>query len=193
MHLAALALLILAADGDFTHVEDVDGISVESRPVSGSRFAEFRFVTTTTKSIDSLCDAAFGNGKLDANSDAEVKARKILEESADERVTYDQIQAPVVSDRDYAVRAKRTREPNGACMTTFNAANDKAPKLQEGWIRIEKLAGSWRFEPRDGKTLITYVIFTDPGGSIPAWMVEGRRKKSGIENIKRLLLRGKER
>jgi hypothetical protein len=192
MHLAAFALLLFAAAGDFTHDDDVDGISVESRSVTGSKFVELRFTATTTKTVESLCDAAFGNGKLDANSDAEVKSRKILEESADERVTYDQIQAPVVSDRDYAILAKRIREPNGTCRTTFVTANEKAPKLQDGWVRID-ISGSWRFEPKDGKTLVTYTIFTDPGGSIPAWMIEGRRKKSGIENMKRLIARGKER
>ena len=189
--LLSLALLAGGGEGEFKVVDTVDGVEVASRPVSGSRFVELRFRLTTEKTIESLCDAAFGDGKLDPNED--VKGRKILEVKPDERVSYDEVSAPLISDRDYVVRIKRYRAAGGVCGTEYEAANDKAPALREGWIRIEKLWGGWRFEPAaDGKsTQVTYVNFTDPGGSLPTWVVEGPRRKNALRWIQRVLNRAK--
>lgn len=188
----ALLTLALAAPPDFTKVEEVDGIVVETRPVEGSSLVELRLTTETTKTVASLCDAAFGDGKFDPE-EPDLKARTILSSSADERVTYEQISPPVVANRDYAVRARRLRADDGSCRMTFEAANEVAPSKPEGWVRITRLRGEWRFEPTPaGKTRLTYVIFSDPAGSIPAFMVEGSRRKIAVRWVKMIVGRGKE-
>ena len=189
---ATLAALLLHASPGFTKVEEADGVLIESRPVTGSDLVELRLTTTTMKTPDSLCDAAFGEGKFDPE-EPDLKSRKIISESADERVTYDQISPPVVSNRDYAVRAKRIRTSETSCRTTFEAANEVAPSKPSGWVRITKLHGEWKFERReDGKTQVTYLVFSDPAGSIPTFMVEGSRRKFALRWMKMILSRGKE-
>ncbi|MEW5741543.1 MAG: START domain-containing protein [Myxococcota bacterium] len=191
MILALASLLLLSADGDYAKVDEIDGIVIESRPVASSSFVELRLTTTTDKTPTSLCDAAYGDGKFDPE-EPDLKSRTILEESADERVTYDQISPAVVSNRDYAVRAKRVRAGDGSCAMIFAAANDKAPPLPKGWVRIVKLHGSWTFTPLpEGKTKVVYVIHSDPGGSIPAFFVEGARRKIAVRWVKMILSRGK--
>lgn len=191
MILSLVPLILLAADSDYTKVDDVDGIAIESRPVPSSSFVELRLTTTTDKTPSSLCDAVFGDGKFDPE-EPDLKARTVLEESADERVTYDQISPAVVSNRDYAVRAKRSRKDDGSCVMTFAAANDNAPALPKGWVRITKISGSWTFTPQpDGKTRVVYVIHSDPAGSIPALFVEGTRRKMAVRWVKMILSRGK--
>jgi hypothetical protein len=189
MILALVLPLLATADAEYTRVDEVDGIVVEQRPVAGSKFVELRLTATTAKIPEALCVAAFGDGKLDPG-DPEVKSRQVLEEGPDLRVTYDQVSAPVVSDRDYAVRARRTHLPNGACEVTFEIANDRAPPLKPGWIRIEKISGLWRFEPVGGHTQITYVLHTDPGGSLPSFVVEGSRRKAAVRKMKAILSSG---
>lgn len=192
MMIALLAALVLQATPEFTKVEEADGVLIESRPVTGSSVVELRLTTTTTKTPGSLCDAAFGDGKFDPE-EPDLKSRKIISESADERVTYDQISPPVVSNRDYAARAKRFRTDDDACRVTFEAANEVAPSKPSGWVRITKLRGEWRFERGDdGKTRVTYLVFSDPGGSIPAFMVEGSRRKFALAWMKMILSRGKD-
>lgn len=187
----ALVSLVLAAGADYSLVEEADGIRIESRPVTGSSIVELRLTTTTTHTPGSLCDAAFGEGKFDPE-EPDLKARKILTESADERVTYDQISPPVVANRDYAVRAKRVRTSDELCVMTFAAANELAPPRPDGWVRITKLWGEWRFERAEGKTKVTYVVFSDPAGSIPAFMVEGSRRKFAVKWLKMIISRGKD-
>lgn len=186
------ALLLMQAAPEFTKVEEAEGVVVEARAVRGSELVELRLTTTTTKSPNSLCDAAFGDGKFDP-AEPDLKSRKIISESADERVTYDQIDPPVVSNRDYAARAKRIRMGPDVCKVTFEAANEVAPSKPSGWVRITKLRGEWRFDRReDGKTQVTYLVFTDPGGSIPVFMVEGNRRKFALKWMKMILSRAKD-
>ena len=187
-----LTALLLQAAPEFAKVEEVEGVLIEARSVTGSSLVELRLKTTTTKSPGSLCDAAFGDGKFDP-AEPDLQSRKVISESADERVTYDQINPPVVSNRDYAVRAKRLRTGEDSCRMTFEAANEVAPSKPVGWVRITKLRGEWRFERQpDGKTQVTYLVFTDPAGSIPAFMIEGNRRKFALKWVKMILSRGKE-
>ena len=186
-----IAALLLSATGDYSRVEETDGILIESRPVTGSNVVELRLTTTTTRSVASMCDAAFGDGKFDPE-EPDLKSRKILSESENERVTYEQVSPPVVANRDYAVRAKRLRTSDELCVMTFEGANELAPPRPDGWVRINKLKGEWRFERVGGKTRITYVIFSDPAGSIPAFMVEGSRRKIAVRWVKMLISRAKD-
>ncbi len=165
-------------------MDTVDGITIESRPVDGSSFVELRFTTTAAASPERLCAAAFGTGRLDPE-ETDVKSRKVISESEDERVTYDQVSAAVVSDRDYAVRARRERLEGGACRVRFEAVNELAPPLPHGFVRITKLKATWLFEPLEGgQSRITYVIFSDPAGSVPAFLVEGTRREVGVRWVK---------
>lgn len=180
-----LLLVALAADGDaWTRVDRVDGITVEQRPKKGSRVVELRFTAVVPATTERLCAEAFGSGKLDPD-EPNVFHRKVLEESADGRVTYEQLSAPFIANRDYAVRATRTRLEGGACQVQFQAANDLAPKPPAGYVRIEIIDGLWRFDPAgEGKSRITYTIHSDPAGAIPPFLVEGSRRKVGLDWVK---------
>jgi hypothetical protein len=187
--LSAFLVTVLAADPVFEKVGETDGVTVEQRPVAGSPFVELRFSTVTDKTPKSLCDAAFGDGKFDPQ-EPDLKARTILSESADERVTYEEITPPVVSNRNYVVRARRSWEGT-ACRMAFESANELGPTPKDGWVRITKLKGSWLFEPIDGgKTRLTYVVFSDPAGAIPPFLVEGNRRKLGVRWVKMIESRG---
>ncbi|MDX2008920.1 MAG: START domain-containing protein [Myxococcaceae bacterium] len=186
-----LALVaILSAEPAWEKVGETDGVTIEQRPVAGSQFVELRFSLITDKTPKSLCDAAFGDGKFDPQ-EPDLKARTVLSEAADERVTYEEITPPVVSNRDYVVRARRSWE-GPACRMTFEALNEGGPRPKDGWVRITKVRGFWLFEPTDnGKTRLTYVVFSDPAGSIPPFLVEGNRRKLGVRWVKMIDSRGK--
>lgn len=190
MIITALTLLIASADLPYKKVDEVDGVLIESRPVEGSGVVELKLTTTTDRTVKSLCDAAFGTGKFDPE-ESDLKARKILSESENERVTYDHISPPMVANRDYAVRARRVVSDDGSCRMFFEAANEVAPPMPEGWVRIQKLKGVWQFEPAgQGKTKITYVIHSDPAGAIPPFLVEGTRRKIALKWMKLMISRG---
>lgn len=182
-------LLLVAAASPWSLVEKTGDIELYQRELDGERVVELKAVTVSKLSVDALCTASYGSDKLDA-AESEVKLRKLVSNENGVRITYEQVSAPVVSDRDYAVKAVREPLPNGGCRTRFDAANEHAPPLPKGFVRIEKLRGSWTFEPMAGGNVVcTYVIFTDPGGSIPAMLIEGTRKKTAVNRVKLMLER----
>ena len=186
--LAASPLEIEALDGGaWQQVDEVDGVLVEARPIAGSNFEALRLTAVSGASVDELCDAAWGDGSVGAWQ-TEVKSRKILDNRPDTRVFYDHISAPMVSDRDYTVRTHKKREPGGVCSMTFEAANELGPPLPDGWVRITNLRGLFRFEPDSGNTSrLTYEIFTDPGGSIPAFLARSSERKAALHWVEAVL------
>jgi hypothetical protein len=188
----ALVLLALAADpGPWKLVDTTDdGITLSARELPNERVVELRAQVSSKSSIPALCASAYGGATLD-KAEPDITTRKLLRENgANERVTYEQISAPVVSDRDYAVRSVREPFGEGGCRVVFAADNQEAPPLPKSFVRIEKLRGSWTFEPQgDGGVAATYVIFTDPGGSLPALFVEGPRKKTALKWVRLVLAR----
>jgi hypothetical protein len=186
-----LALTLLAASpGAWKLVEKKDGIELYERELPGERLVDLKAVTVSKLSVEALCTSAYGTDKLDPKDEPEVKLRKLISNDDGVRITYEQVSAPVVSDRDYAVSAVREALPGGGCRTHFEAANQHAPKLPDGFVRIEKLRGGWTFEPMpDGNVVCTYTIFTDPGGMIPGVLIEGTRKKTAFNRVKLMLER----
>jgi START domain len=190
--LLAATALATSEPPPFVRVEERDGITLESRPVPGSAYVELRLTTTSSHTPGSLCEAAFGTGRFDPQ-EPDLKSRTVLLESADERVTYDQISPPLVANRDYAVRAQRELGPDGSCAVRFSLANELAPPRPEGWVRLTQVAGSWSFVPQpDGRTRVTYVIHTDPAGSLPPFLVEGSRRTLAVKWVRLILSRGRD-
>lgn len=187
--LFSILLFLTAEPAAWEKVTTTDGVTIEQRPVSDSKFVELRFTTTTDKTPESLCAAVFGDGKFDED-EPDLESRKVLSETADTRITYDQITPPIVSHRDYVVRAHWAME-GSACRMTFEATENLAPPPVDGWVRLKKVRGHWLFEPVEGKTKLTYVVFSDPAGAIPPFLAEGSRRTLGVKWVKMIESRGK--
>jgi hypothetical protein len=110
--------------------------------------------------------------------------RKLLRDSPDERVVYDQVESPMVSNRDYTMVVRRQRDGD-SCRIRFETTRELAPKTPEGYVRIEKMHGGWDFEPKGDKTKVTYTMHADPGGSVPAFLVNSSQKDITVESIKK--------
>jgi hypothetical protein len=183
-----MMLLLILAAGGWEHVETKDGIELYQRDLEGERLVELKLVTVSKLPVEALCSAAYGPSTLDKDEPG-ISERRLLSNDGGVRITYERISAPVVNDRDYAVRAVKEPMPGGGCRTRFEAANEHAPKLPDGVVRIDKLRGGFTFEPVGDSVVCTYTIFTDPAGATPALLVEGRRKKNAMQWLKMVLAR----
>jgi hypothetical protein len=171
-------------NGSKWQAEEVDGVlTVESRPVVGTAFSEFRVSTVTDLPASLLCDSVFERATKGERASS-ITLRKLVRDGTDERVVYAQVEAPMISRRDYAMTMRRQRLTGGSCQVRFKTTNEQAPALPPDFVRMENLWGSWLFEPlTDGKTRITHVLFADPGGSVPPFMARGGQKSSTKENV----------
>ncbi|MBK7861147.1 MAG: hypothetical protein IPJ65_21555 [Archangiaceae bacterium] len=187
-----IASLLAAEPEPWKRESAPEGVTLESRPVKDNAYYEYRAQADTDAPVAALCDAIFDWGSV-SKDHAQLKARTLLEDHGEYRIVYDQLDPPVVSCRDFAFTVKRERRDDGSCRLDFYPTNEKAPASPSGWVRMEKLKGSWLFEPRgEGKTHVTYQLWADPAGAIPAVFVHGSQREAAVETLKKGIAKGRE-
>ncbi|MCA1829116.1 MAG: hypothetical protein LC689_19505 [Myxococcales bacterium] len=89
---------------------------------------------------------------------------------------------PLVSRRDWIVKSRLEKDlPGGAYRAAWEPTHvEGAPAPEDGVIRLRVNSGSWTMEPIDGgkRTLATYQLLTDPGGSIPTFVANKANTKA---------------
>jgi ribosome-associated toxin RatA of RatAB toxin-antitoxin module len=102
-----------------------------------------------------------------------LKRLDVLAETPDELLVYEQVAMPLVAaDRDYTIRLRRTTSPDGRIEVAFASAAADGPPEDDSHVRVRTISGSWVIEPDPGGgSRATYTVQSDPGGSIPAWLV----------------------
>jgi hypothetical protein len=173
------------------HTEKVeDGIKVEFREVKGSSFDELRLSTDSSTRLDALCDAIWAKD-VGSKTEGNFKKRVVIREDEHERWTYEQIHAPLVSDRDYVMKVTLVQPAStGRCEVAFEASKDPAYPPTEDHVRLTTIRGNWVLTPREnGKVRITYQLYSDPGGSVPAFLAKGGQRSAAVDFFKTILSR----
>ncbi len=188
-----LLLFPLAASADAPwHTDKVeDGIKVEFREVKGSPFDEIRLSTNNTSGLQALCDAVWAKN-VGGKSEGDFKKRVVIREDDHERWTYEQIRAPLVTDRDYVMKVTLVQPAStGRCEVDFEAAQDPAYPPTADHVRLTHVHGHWVLEPKDGKVSVIYQLYSDPGGNVPAFLAKGGQRSAAVDFFKTILARAK--
>lgn len=166
----------------FEKVESSGGVTVSKRAIKNSVFWEYRAEAESPLSVDQLCVALYEWGTKGGDG-LGVILNKVLTDGENLRVVYTQISQPIVANRDYALTVIRERPSETTCRVRFRTTNDLAPKMPDGFVRMEKLWGEWRMEPTEKGAKVTYTMFSDPAGAVPAFLVHGPTQKATRESI----------
>lgn len=161
------------------------GVTIYSRPHPGSPLKEFKAV--------GLIDApALVVWNVTSDHDAYTRFMpytvecRVLKRENRSFYLYQRISPRIVRDRDYTLHVfEQTWRLNGemAYSTHWTVANEAGPPPKTGVLRVERCDGSWIIEPESpGKTRATYTIYSDTGGSLPAW-VANAASSIGVRKI----------
>lgn len=107
------------------------------------------------------------------------KETRILKTEGDNVWTYERINAPFVSERDYPIRVwhEKVATNDKAVRHSFRYDPAHGPKPIDGVVRVTILDGSWLLEPDpkapDKRTKGTYYLYTSPGGALPVFVING--------------------
>jgi ribosome-associated toxin RatA of RatAB toxin-antitoxin module len=174
----ALVALSFAAPA-WEEAGETDGVTVWTREVAGSNVREVRAETDVPTSVDRVWDI-IGDVQHYTEFMPYVLDTKVFGETADSHYEYQRIDPPFVDIRDYCVKVTLMRDDQTKVyQRKWTEANDKAPPKKDDVVRVEINKGSWTLEPvGTNKTHITYYLYTDPGGNIPAWMANKANKTS---------------
>jgi hypothetical protein len=93
---------------------------------------------------------------------------------------YTLVKPPFVAPRDYTVRVDLLHDEllaGGTFELKWDIAPDHGPPPPAGAVRLLANAGGWLIEATGNVTQFVYRIFNDPGGNIPAWMVNAGNER----------------
>ncbi len=179
--LAWLPLLLLQADDPAWKLDaENDGVKVYARAHPGSDVREMK----ATGVIDAPPQAVWKNIRdyegYPKNMPYVVEAKVLSRTEGDRDVLfYSRLETPLVSSRDYIIALKDEsdwHDGQGYLKVTWTVAPKEADAQvpeKKDVVRVRVNDGYWLLEPRDEgkKTLATYYLFTNPGGSIPVFII----------------------
>jgi hypothetical protein len=174
-----------AADEPWKSYSVKNGVTYERRAVAGSHFYEYRASTSVPAAPEAVL-AGIWSGITEALPPT-VKKRVVLQRTDHEYVVYDQIRTPVVSDRDVTIRIHKERRADGTLEVRFDSVNQLGPPPDPKFVRLPVVRGAWTIEAAAGGSRLTYVCYSEPGGSIPAFLVRGAQQDQVPLDVNRIL------
>lgn len=192
--LVAGALLLLLSCGVSVRAQDSSGwqlkrdkggVKVYVRELPGSRIKELRFTSTIEASLHSIAYLLTNVEGFDNWVYASVKSETIRKISDQEIIYYTEMDFPwPFSNRDLVLYSKFWQDPHTLALHSRTSSVHWLLPEKEGLVRIKMADLRWTFTPiGNGKVRVEYYMKTDPGGNIPAWLVNLAADQGPLQTI----------
>lgn len=186
--ITTLLLLPVNQAAAWTLVRQQDGIQVWKRHIADSPIAQSLAKVTVKSKLSPLVALI-----LDADNehywiDSVDRSKTLQQISTAKSYNYTLSNAPwPVSDRDAVVLTEATQDPvTHVVLIQSHATPDKLPE-KKGVVRIKKVDSTWTLTPQPGgKVEISYLLHSDPGGHLPAWLVNSMITDQPFNTLKNL-------
>lgn len=187
---------IAAGDGPWQLKRSRDGIKVYTRTVAGSKFRAVKATATIHTRLSSIV-AMVRDTRACPHWQAmcaEARALKVI--SPTDVYVYQVTHLPwPASDRDVTAHVLWHQNPVTLTVTMTAHAVDGLMAPQPHRVRVTQATTYWRFQPAGhGMVNVTTEAHIDPGGPLPAWIVNMLIVNSPFKtmsNIRRLLASGR--
>ncbi len=149
------------------------GIKVYLKEAEDSDIKELKFETELEASLSSLAAILTDVAGFDDWVYASVKSETITKLSDTEVIYYTEIDFPwPMSNRDLVLHSKFWQDPHTLAIHSQSySVHEKMPEV-DGNVRMKKCDLHWIFTPiGNGRVKLNYFLSSDPGGGIPAWMI----------------------
>ena len=149
------------------------GISIYTRNAENSKFKELKSVATYKSSLSGIIALI---DDFESYPQWVYKcgiSKTIKKNSEKDLIHYQTVTAPwPVDNRDFVVRVELHQDPVTKIVTqTATCIPDYLPRV-EGHVRITEFRAQWTLIPlKNGYVEADYQLLVDPGGNIPAWLV----------------------
>jgi len=167
---------------------DKHGIFIYTRDLADSKFKAIKVECELDATLSQLVAVL-----LDVNSGADwvysTKSSVLLKKlSPSELYYYSEVRVPwPASNRDFIARLKVVQDSATKVVTVYGPTfPDYMPK-KDGIVRVPRAEGRWIITPVARRRVkIVYTLSTDPGGDIPAWLVNLFAAKGPLESFRNL-------
>jgi hypothetical protein len=186
---AAMSFETTYGQTDWKLDKDQDGIKVYSRALKDSKFKSLMVtckinctpaeLTSVIMDVENSCKWVYRTQNC--------KLLKRL--SPNELYYYAEVSVPwPANNRDYVVHITSARPDEHTTIIKSNCVAGWIPENRNK-VRIVNSSGVWRIEDQKNNLLnVTYTTDIDPGGSVPAWLINLFAAQGPLESFKKLRL-----
>ena len=157
---------------DWKLVREDEGIKVFSRIGETSTIKEIRITCSVKSSMEHL-ELFLSDVPKYADWVYKCDTSLLLKQiSNTEIIYYITLNFPFpMTDRDLVIHSKHSIDSLGV-YRSHSAASTEFPTEASDFIRISQFESTWEISPQnDGSLFIDYFAHSDPGGDIPAWLI----------------------
>ncbi|MDD1013367.1 START domain-containing protein [Pseudomonas rubra] len=160
-------LVPLAFAEEWKEAKNEEGIKIELSAIPGSDYKAYRgvtFIKAPLAKVRALQEDIVGA----CSWIHECKSQKLLKTEGDQSWTYTQFNTPwPVTARDSVMHVTTNVAADGSLTRKLEGVPKYLPE-EKGFVRVAKVDGFWKLQPKDGGTEVTYQVHTEPGGSVPS-------------------------
>jgi hypothetical protein len=152
--------------------QNKDGIEIYTKPLENSNLKGIKVRCALPVTLSQLVTVI-----LDVNTAVEwvysTKSSSLLKKiSAAELYYYSEVSLPwPISNRDFVAHLKVSQDPHSKVVTIDGPVVANYVPEKKDIIRVRNSYGKWVLTPQSNNVKIEYILETDPGGSLPAWLV----------------------
>lgn len=157
---------------DWELQKNLDGIKVYTRSVDDWDIQEFKVITILNVKRYIIFDVLMNVAEYSNWYPDIIESQVLNKVSNNEIYCYSKIDVPWPStDRDGESHFKAVHNNEDKTTIISMEACSKYKAKQEGYIRMTKGYGFWKLTSKGDQTVVHYQYLSDPGGSIPAWLI----------------------
>lgn len=186
--LALLFSLITFGQDTWTLKTNKDGIAIYTKTIENSNYKGIRVKCSLPATLSQFVAVI-----MDVNTATEwlysTKSSTLLKQiSPAEVYYYSEVGLPwPLSNRDFVCHLTARQDPRTKVVTIDGPVVPDYVPQKEGIVRVTHSSGKWIITPAENNTVnIEYTLEADPGGSIPAWLVNLFVTKGPMESFKKL-------
>lgn len=181
----SLTAVSLFAQTEWELKKNVDGIRVYYRESTESDIKELKMIFDVEASLTTIM-AVLNDAESFHKWIYNLKELKVLERPSDkELVYYYEMDFPwPLYNRDAIAESSYYQDPATKIIYTKNYARpDRLPE-KDGVIRLELTDVKWKITPIDENYAnIEYYLLSDPGGNLPAWLVNMALDRGPVKSM----------
>jgi hypothetical protein len=182
---SSICLFLCAHAQDWKLRTDKNGIKVYSKQMSNSRFNALKVESEFPASLSQLVAVI-----LDINTSTEwlysTKSCVLLKTvSPSELYYYSEVSFPwPSSNRDFVAHIKVAQDPRTKVVNVHAENVAALVPEKKGIVRVKQSVGNWTITPVGKNNIhVSYELQVDPGGAIPAWLVNMLATKGPYESF----------
>ncbi len=173
---------------DWKLKSDKDGISIFTRTFPDSKFKAIKVEVDLDATLSQLVAVI-----LDVNTGAEwvysTKSSVLLKQvSPSEVYYYSEVNIPwPAANRDFIAELRAVQDSHSRVVTIYGPTFPDYMPVKKDIVRVRRSEGKWVISPiAVRKIRVEYTLRVDPGGDIPAWLVNMFATKGPYESFKKL-------